>query len=213
MDGALTTGETWRRYYDAAGDDPRDTLLFALDRFEHEATAGERLAVDLGCGTGRDTFELLRRGWRVLAIDSQEQAIERLLASSRLDEGPRLETQVAHFEDATWPEADLVNSSFALPFCPPGHFGSVWARIVSSLPPGGRFCGQLFGDRDEWASGSLTAFPASVRPEMSFHTVEEARDLLDPFEVEQFVEIDEDGSTAVGESKHWHLFHVVARKR
>ena len=32
-----------------------------------------------------------------------------------------------------------------------GRFDEVWARIVDSLRPGGRFCGQLFGERDEWA--------------------------------------------------------------
>jgi len=66
----------WTRYYDAAGVDPRPTVLAALERFDRESP-GARFAVDLGCGTGRDTLELLRRGWRVLAIDSQAEAIER----------------------------------------------------------------------------------------------------------------------------------------
>jgi tellurite methyltransferase len=106
----------WTRYYDAAGEQPRETLLFALERFEAEARAAGRelFAVDLGCGSGRDTAELLRRGWRVLAIDAEAEAIERLLARSDLGSAAgRLETQVARFEDAAWPEADLINSSCA----------------------------------------------------------------------------------------------------
>ena len=72
----------WSRYYAAAGQDPRETLLAALERFDAEGRAG--LAVDLGCGTGRDTFELLRRGWRVLAIDAQSEALyRRLLAEGQ----------------------------------------------------------------------------------------------------------------------------------
>src|SRR6266480_3626651 len=69
LSAAMST--TWTRYYDAAGEQPRETLLFALDRFDAEAGAevGGLFAVDLGCGTGRDSIELLRRGWRVLAID------------------------------------------------------------------------------------------------------------------------------------------------
>ena len=55
----------WTRYYDAAGDDPRHTMLDALVRFDEPG-----FAVDLGCGTGRDTFELLRRGWRVLGTNT-----------------------------------------------------------------------------------------------------------------------------------------------
>jgi SAM-dependent methyltransferase len=209
--------DIWARYYDAAGDEPRETLLGALEGFGRDArAAGDLFAVDLGCGGGRDTAELLRRGWRVLAIDSQTDAIERLLRRPDLDGdgNARLETHVASFEDAAWPDADLVNSSFALPFCPPEHFGALWERIVSSLRPGGRFCGQLFGDRDEWASRPPAVFKEwASPPAMSFHTREEVEELLRAFDVERLDEIDQDGATAVGDQKHWHLFHIVAQKR
>jgi tellurite methyltransferase len=200
-------GESWGRYFDATGDQPRETLLFALERFESEGRSNgdERFAIDLGCGAGRDTAELLRRGWRVLAVDAEEEAIERLSRRDDFvsDEAGRLETQVARFEEARLPSASLINSSFALPFCPPAEFEAVWQRIVVSLWRGGRFSGQLFGDRDGWV-------PA---PDMSFQTREEAEELLRGFDVERFDEIEEDGQTAVGDPKHWHLFHVVARKR
>jgi tellurite methyltransferase len=199
--------KSWGRFYDATGDLPRETLLFALERFEAEGGSSEEglFAIDLGCGAGRDTAELLRRGWRVLAVDAEEEAIERLLGRDDLgpDDLGRLETQVARFEDATLPRANIVNSSFALPFCPPAQFGAVWQRIVASLEGGGRFSGQLFGDRDSWAA----------TPEMSFQTREVAEELLRGFDVERFTEVEEDGETALGEAKHWHLFHVVARRR
>jgi SAM-dependent methyltransferase len=204
---------SWSRYYAAAGDDPRPTLLHALEHFEREPS-GDRFAIDLGCGTGRDTAELLRRGWRVLAVDSQAEALEQLVA--RLEPGVdtgRLETLQSRFEDAAWPEADLVTSSFALPFCDPERFPSVWERITESLRPGGRFCGQLFGDRDEWAARPPEAFAGtSSPPAITFHTRAEVEDLLSGLEVEYLREIDEDGQTAVGDRKRWHHFHIVARK-
>jgi tellurite methyltransferase len=197
----------WSRYYEAAGDTPRDTLLLALALFDSEATANglARFGVDLGCGSGRDTAELLRRGWRVLAIDAEVEAIGRLRARADLGTGAdtQLVTRVAPFEVATWPQADLVNASFSLPFCPPDRFRGVWERIVASLGPGGRFSGQLFGDRDGWAQEA----------DMSFQTRHEAQALLRQFELERFDEIEEDGKTAIGKPKHWHVFHVVARKR
>jgi membrane dipeptidase len=190
------TWSPWRRYFDHAGDDPRATLLDAVARFERPG-----FAVDLGCGTGRDTVELLRRGWRVLAIDAEQEAIDRLAARAG-DAGSRLATEVARFEDARWPECDLLNASFALAFCPPARFAELWARIVDSLPPGGRFAGQLYGDRDERAGSGITAV-----------TRERVGELLEPFEVELLEEVDEPGSTVTGKPRHWHLFHVVARKR
>ena len=56
----------------------RDAASTRLDRF-----AAPGLAVDLGAGTGRDTAELLRRGWRVIAIDREPEAIDRLHRARR----------------------------------------------------------------------------------------------------------------------------------
>ena len=61
----------WARYYRRAGFDARPTLLDAVGRFPAPG-----VAVDLGAGTGRDTLELLRRGWRVVAIDGEPEAVE-----------------------------------------------------------------------------------------------------------------------------------------
>ena len=190
--------ETWRpwgRYFERAGLDARPTLVGALDRFPAPG-----LAVDLGAGTGRDTLELLRRGWRVVAVDREAEAIERLRGNAA--GAGSLQTQVARFEEAEWPTCDLVNASFSLPFCPPASFPALWQRIVDSLPPGGRFAGQLFGERDEWARSGIVVLTRSG--------VEE---LLTPFEVEQLEEFEGEGNTVIGRSKHWHVFHVVARKR
>jgi SAM-dependent methyltransferase len=198
--------EGWSRYYDATkGGAPRETLLLALDLFEREGRAprAERLAVDLGCGEGRDTVELLRRGWRVLALDAEREAIDRLRARPELDSeaAVRLETRRVSFEEADWRRADLVNSSFALPFCPPAHFPALWERIAS-LRRGGRFSGHLFGERDGWAQ----------EPALSFQRRAEVEEMLQAFQLERFDEIEEDGKTAIGEPKHWHVFHIVARK-
>jgi len=189
----------WTAYYDAtAGRPPRRTLLAALDAFP----AAPRFAVDLGCGEGRDTVELLRRGWRVLAIDAAPMAIGRLRARPDLPEGAPLATRCARFEETEWPAADLVNASFALPICPPARFPALWRRIVRSLVPGGRFAGQLYGERDEWAG----------RPDMTILGRAAAERLLDGLAVELFEEEESDAVTPRGEPKHWHIFHIVARK-
>lgn len=75
-------------------------------------------------------------------------------------------------------------------------------KIVNAVRPGGRFAGQLFGVRDEWAT---PADPA-------FLTITAAQELLQPFDLEVFTEIEEDGQ-AVSGPKHWHYFEVIGRKR
>ena len=190
----------WVSYYQAiAGRPPRETLLTALNNFAPEA----RFAVDLGCGDGRDTVELLRRGWRVLGIDGEAQGITRLLSRPGVDT-TNLDTQVVRFEALQLPNnVDLINASFSLPFCPPAEFPALWNKVVTSLRPGGRFCGQLFGNRDSWAN----------YPSLNHHTRAQVEELLQPFVMEMLCEEDHPGKTATGKEKHWHLFHIVACKK
>lgn len=192
----------WAAYYDTLRDrPPRRTLLRALDLFG--PAPNDALAVDLGCGDGRDVIELLRRGWAVVAVDAEPKALQRL-QERPLPEGCRLTPVNARFEEVPLPlGVRLVNSSFAMPLCEPAAFHALWRRIAEALPAGGRFSGQWYGPRDSWFG----------RPGMTFVGRDEALALLDGFELEMFEEEEEDGVTPRGTAKHWHIFHVVARKR
>lgn len=194
-----------------AGKPPRETLLWALERFDAEGLLDSAdddpppppLAIDLGCGEGRDTAELLRRGWRVQAIDDAPGGLRRLTERDDLVHRERLETRLEGFEGLTLPSASLVSASFSLPFCPPGAFGGLWEQIAGAIPSGGRFAGQFFGDRDGWAA----------LPDRSHHSRDEVMGLFDSFLIERFEEGERDGEDAEGNKKHWHVFHVLARKR
>ena len=190
----------WIGYYDAQeGREPRELLTEVLRAFDADGRVGS--AVDLGCGDGADSLALLERGWDVLSIDAQDDAIRRLRARLTDDVAARSTTVVSPMQVVDLPRADLVFASFSLPFCPPEAFPDLWARIRASLHPGGRFAGEPFGDRDTWASD----------PEMTFHDVDAARALFDGLELESFVEEDEDGEAFEG-PKHWHVFHLIAKR-
>ncbi|MEO0988558.1 MAG: class I SAM-dependent methyltransferase [Cyanobacteria bacterium J06639_14] len=203
--------QRWSDYYEAVIDrPPRSTLIQALNSFATEAPPNPPrnpkyrvgFAVDLGCGNGRDTVELLRRNWRVLAIDGQTEAINQLRQRQDINR-TYLETRVQRFESLTLPPSvDLINASFCLPFCPASYFADMWEEIVTAIRPGGRFCGQLFGDRDSWA----------VHPDITHHTLAQVKDFFAPFEIELLEEEEHPGKTPLGEERHWHLFHIVARK-
>lgn len=194
----------WASYYEKTGArPPRKTLLQALDAFDAEPAVPGRRAVDLGCGSGRDTIEILRRDWPVLAIDAAPEAIEKLRARPDLPDGARIEYQECRYEDMDLPECDLANAGFSLPLCPKNAFPDVWQKICASLRARGRFSGQFYGDRDSWAGN----------PEMTHLTRSEAMRYLDPFEIEYFDEEEDDSVTPRGTPKHWHIFHIVARKK
>lgn len=193
-----TTRRDFAAYYEGAkGRPPRPTLVQAASSF-----ARPGFAVDLGCGDGRDTVELLRRGWRVLALDSSEEGISRLRGRDDLPEGAALETRAARIEASAWPPADLINASFVLPLLAPADFGRVWKRIGASLVSGGRFSGQLYGPNDGWAG----------RPGLSILDRAAIERLVSGFAVEHFDEVETDEPTAKGVPKHWHVFHLILRK-
>jgi len=193
--------DRFRAYHEAVvGRSPRATLLRALAAFDAERRTG--FAVDLGAGEGRDAAALLQRGWSVLAIDTDALALARLRSRRDVPAGARLVTLHGSFVDAIWPSADLVNASFALPLCPPERFPELWARLRASLRPRGRFAGQLYGERDSWAE----------RTGLTVHTREAAHALLADWAIEMFDEEETDAVTPRGEAKHWHIFHIVARR-
>ncbi len=193
----------WPGYFAVVlGKPPRDTLLAALDSFDHEGIT-DGLAFDLGAGEGRDTLELLRRGWRVVATDGHPDAFSHLLRRVPDAMKPRLTTVLANFADTIISPCDLVNASFSLPFCEPQHFPQFWERIVAAIRPGGRFAGQFFGDRDSWAKIS----------DRTHHSHDDVTRLLSRFDIEMMRVDERDEAPAVRNPKHWHLFHVVAKKR
>lgn len=201
----MIDSEYWARYYTVTVDRPAwETVRLAIERFAAEdgETARTRFAVDLGCGAGRDARELLRAGWRVLAVDREPAAIAALEAATHDDLHPALETCVADLATIDIPPCDLVNASLSLPFLTHDAFWRAWTRTLEALSIGGRVAAMLFGDRDADADD----------PTMTCPSPEAVRSSLSSFEMEHWVDREEDSQTALGAPHHFHRLELVARR-
>ncbi len=186
----------WKTYYEQTKDAPPSSLL--VKALAYVAHAGK--AIDIGGGALKDTRYLLAQGFDVTVIDKEEALVE----MAKLVSNDKLHATVSSFIGYPFPEGnfDLASAMFALPFNPPDTFDELFARIKNSLALDGIFCGQFFGVHDEW----------SLSSKMTFHTKEQVEKLVSDLEVISLEEREYDGKIASGSPKHWHVFHVIAKK-
>ena len=194
----------WLAYFKATENDPpKKTTLAAVDYFKANHIH-PRIAIDLGCGDGHETVFILDQAEQVHAIDQSKEGLTRLKARLTPAQASRVTVQRVSFERVDFPgEADWINASFSLPFCPPDHFNEFWTKLVAALKTGGILSGQLFGDRATWKD----------RPLITTLPLKTVQALLEPFDILTFEETEYDGRIATGAQNHWHVFHFVARKK
>jgi SAM-dependent methyltransferase len=185
----------WRKFMAATiGQPPWPELVRAADLFE---APGE--ALDVGAGAGRDTAYLLGRGWRVTALDSSPSAAEAL---ERLAH-PNLRVVVTAAQDFVPSAYDLVNAQFSLPFIPRDDFAATVVRLRDSVRGAGVIAATFFGKHDEWNVPDNN---------MTFSTQEEVERMFSGLDLIELTEVEKDGNTADGAPKHWHVFHLTARR-
>ena len=103
----------------------------ALERFQ---PAGDVL--ELACGTGLWTEQLLATARRITAVDAAPEALE--INQQRLH-SPKVEyAQVDLFGWRPKEQFDAVFFGFWLSHVPPHRFESFWQMVADALKPGGR---------------------------------------------------------------------------
>ncbi|WP_434361191.1 class I SAM-dependent methyltransferase [Parasalinivibrio latis] len=97
--------------YDLESDDKSRMCGSVEPAFEHFVTAHTRpgaLALDIGCGQGRDTLMLARHGYAVVAVDRSPAAIEHIIMKAA-EEGISIDAKVAdYFEFQPQGEFDII---------------------------------------------------------------------------------------------------------
>ncbi len=163
-----------------------------------------KVAVDVGCGAGRDALYMVEQGYKVYAYDRSEAAILTLSENARTSLGNTLFPQVSTYEQYEYPTSSLICACFSLFFCNPKLFAIAWSNINRSLLSGGVFCGHFMGPNDSWVK---------IGGDLTIHSRIEVEDLFhDGFEIINIFEHNAEGAALLGTPKHWHTYSVIARK-
>lgn len=131
------------------------------------ASAGGR-ALEIGCGTGKATLPLARRGYRITGVELGPGLAA--VARRRLAAYPQVEIIVANFEE--WPlpaePFDLVTSATAFHWLDPAL---AYPKVARALRPEGALA--IFRHHHVWSAGSAPFFERmqrvyrAVAPEMA----------------------------------------------
>ena len=146
---------------------------------------------------------LIKNNWSVLAIDREDT---KDIISSKLndEELRRFRFNKQNFENIKLEENDLIVANFSLPFCNKKDFKEFWNTIVGCILEDGYFVGTFFGLNDSWVD---------MKENVVFLSKEQVLELFEnSFEIIKFEEIEEDGKTALGTEKHWHIYEIIAKK-
>ncbi|MBL1434435.1 methyltransferase domain-containing protein [Candidatus Wolfebacteria bacterium] len=189
----------WDKYLTNTENGPARILL--KESIKYLEIYSKPKALDLGAGSLNDTKFLLKKGFDVVAVDSNKKVKE--LAKHLPKEN--FEMNVSSFDkyDFKKNSFNIVNAQYALPFNSPKTSNKVISDIKNSIKSNGIFVGQFFGIEDDW----------SDIKSMTFHALEDVESFFEKnWVVHKLEEEKQFKKTAAGKDKYWHVFHVIAQK-
>ena len=191
-------------YYDATVDrDVRSDLQRAIKLVNEP-----KIAIDCGCGAGRDIAYLLDNGFIVHAFDIEPDSI--LRCKKRFAGIDNVFLSQDSFNSFSYPIASLIVADASLFFCAEGEFSEVWSKINKSLSPGGIFVGSFLGPNDTMANPNYKKEP--FWPDKLVFKEVQLRAKFNNFEIISWSEHNIDGKTPQGRLHHWHIFSIIAKK-
>ena len=174
------------------------------------------IVLDVGCGSGVDTFFFAKKGFEVYAIDRDVKLISNLMKMQIADghltqeQADKIHIIQSDFEkiatgEIKLPKSDIVLANNSLPFYKPedaSKFGLLMQNIFSCIKEGGILSTSMFGKNDEWAERTTT------------FSEEEYANLLksNGFVCSISSELEAQAPSMIEDDKHWNIIESVYRK-
>lgn len=165
-----------------------------------------KVAVDIACGTGRDTLYLLDKGYQVYAFDKDIGSLERLSTHPLACSNPSLDLQLSVFEEYSFPKANMINASACLFFCEPNEFSILWHNIDTALDVNGIFCGHFLG------TNSVNVNTHTDKPILT-HSQEDIETLLKEYYIISWKVKKEYSAQLTGKKQRWLVNTLIAMKK
>ena len=156
-------------------------------------------AIDLGCGVGNDTEFLISKGFKVTAVDNNEQ-VKEIIENLNLD-SDNLKIVIDDFSKIDLPKTDLVNANFSMHFVKENFNEFIVNLLQNVINPKGVFIGNFLGKEDDWEG---------------FRTTVEKGKLLEYFKDFNIFYFSEEKyyKDVIGrKNKFWHVYTVIAQKK
>lgn len=167
---------------------------FFLKKYDEKLNGN--IAVDLGCGAGNDTEFLISKGFKVTAIDSEEQ-VKDILENKNLDK-TKYEVKIGDFSKIEIPNADLILANMSL-FFVRDNFEEFLKNLLGRINKKGFIVANFLGKEDDW-NGSKTTIEK-----------EKLLEFFKDFDINYFSEEKYYKDTALGKNKFWHVYTIMAQ--
>jgi len=163
----------------------------------------DKKALDLGCGSLRNSKFLFNSGFIVDAID-KDPGVKKYTEFFKTRPKGVFNLKIADYIkfDLGREKYDIVVAQNSLSFNRKDEVGKVINGIYKTLKSDGIFAGNLYGLKD-FRFG---------RNKMSFYTKDEVKSLLSKFKEVWLIE-DEGGEKESGKKFHWHAYEFVVQKK
>lgn len=182
-------------YYEKTSrDNPAELLIKALQY----VSRGN--ALDIGCGSGAEVKELVKRGFITTAVDVNVEVRQ------YLENIENVKICIQPIETFSFEKYDLVFAKNSLVFLSQKNFANVIEKIKSSLNNEGIFASRLWGIND---SENMTG----KNLHYTFMSKDKLSELFKDFGLLLYAEYEEDGLNAYGKMKHWHYIDLIVKKQ